>query len=95
MSRRAISQVKLNEHMTLSECHPDSECRTNNWWLYDKRAGYNIGMRAKTRDEALVEAIEHWAKRALEAEQAYKQIKTQVDTFVDQFVEPAPEDEDN
>ena len=47
----------------------------------------NIGMRAKTRDEALVEAIEFWVKRATIAEQAYLGIKTQVDAFVSQFVE--------
>lgn len=96
MSRPAIHTVHLNPHLILSECHPDSECRTNNWWLYDKRAhghGLNIGMRAKTRDEAFVEAIEFWAKRAIEAEQAYLQIKGQVDTFVSQFVGPEGEDD--
>lgn len=87
MSRPSISTVKLNQHLTISECHPDSECRTNNWWLYDYRAGMNIGMRTKTRDEAFVKAIEYWARRALEAEKAHAQIKGQVDAFVSQFVE--------
>lgn len=96
MSRPAIHSAKLNQHLTLSECHPDSECRTNSWWLYDDRAygsGMNIGMRAKTRDEAFVKAIEFWAKRALETEKAYSQIKGQVDTFVNQFVEHEDEDD--
>jgi hypothetical protein len=90
MSRPAIHNEKLNQHLTLSECHPDSECRTINWWLYDDRAygGMNIGMRAKTRDEALVEAIEFWAGRAIKAEQAHAQLKSQVNNFVGQFVEP-------
>lgn len=90
MSRPAIQSIKLNEHLTLSECHPDSECRVNNWWLYDNResCGRNIAMRAKTRDGALVEAIEFWATRAAKAEQAYSQLKGQVDDFVVQFVEP-------
>jgi hypothetical protein len=90
MSRPAIHSEKLNKHLTLSECHPDSECRTNNWWLYDDRAynrGSNIGMRAKTRDGALVEAIDYWATRAMVAEKAYSHIKGQVDIFVSQFVE--------
>ncbi len=93
MSRPAISNIKLNQHLTLSECHPDSECRTNNWWLYDARVGWNISVHKKTRDEALVSAIEHWAKRAIEAEQAYAHLKAQVDTFVGQFVEAEDEDE--
>jgi hypothetical protein len=90
MSRPAIHSIKLNQHLTLSERHPDSECRTNNWWLYDDRAyggGMNIGMRAKTRDEAFVEAIEFWAERATKAERAHSQLKSQVDNFVGQFVE--------
>ena len=87
MSRPAISNVELDDHLTISECHPDSECRTNNWWLYDDRAGMNIGMREKTRDDAFVHAINYWAKRALKAELAHEQLQSKVDAFVSQFVE--------
>ena len=96
MSRPAISNTRLNQHLTLSECHPDSECPTNSWWLYDDRAygsGINIGMREKTRDEAFVKAIEFWAKRAMTAEKAYSQIKGQVDAFVKQFVKIEDEED--
>ena len=92
MSRPAINSVHLNPYLTISECHPDSECRTNSWWLYDTRAGRNIGMREKTRDEAFVAAIEFWKKRATAAELAHSQLKTQVDAFVGQFVESEDED---
>ena len=94
MSRPAISSEELNEHLTLSECHPDSECRVNNWWLYDDRAfgtGCNIAMRAKTKEEAFVEAIEFWAERCLEIEQKHKDLKSKVDNFVNQFVESEDE----
>lgn len=94
MSRPAISSVKLNQHLTLSECHPDSECRAINWWLYDDRAygsGMNISMRAETRDEAFVEAIEFWAARAAKAERDYAVIKAQVDEFVGRFSDPEDE----
>jgi hypothetical protein len=94
MSRPAIHSTHLNENLTISECHPDSECRTNNWWLYDKRVGWNIGMREKTRDEAFVEAIEYWAKRAITAERKYSDIKTQVDNFVSHFVTSEDENDD-
>ena len=90
MSRPAISSVKLNQHLTISECHPDHACRTINWWLYDDRAygsGMNIGMRAKTKDKAFVEAIEFWARRAAKAESDYAAIKTQVDEFVGKFAD--------
>ena len=88
MSRPAIQTIYLNENVAISERHPDSECRTNNWWLHDKRAGYNIGMREETRDGALVKAIEYWAKRAISAENKYSQIMTRVNTFIGHFVEP-------
>ena len=95
MSRPAINSTKLNQNLILSERHPDSECHTNNWWLYDKRAyngeGSNIGMRTKSRDEAFIEAIEFWAKRAILAEQKYNQLKDRVDLFVGQFAEPEEE----
>jgi hypothetical protein len=91
MSRPAISKIKFNSNLSLAECHPDSECRTNSWWLYDERAGMNIGMREKSRDEAFVSAIEYWAERALRAELCYSHIKSQVDSFVNQFVEPDEE----
>ena len=95
MSRPAINSTKLNQNLILSERHPDSECHTNNWWLYDKRAynggGANIGMRTKSRDEAFIEAIEFWAKRAILAEQKYNQLKDRVDIFVSQFAEPEEE----
>ena len=97
MSRPAIHSTKLNQHLTLSECHPDSECRTNSWWLYDDRAcgsGLNVSMRAKTRDAAFIEAIEFWAKQAIAANQAYSKLKMQVDEFVNQFKGCEDEDED-
>lgn len=82
MSRPAIQSLQLNEHLSISERHPDSESRCNTWWLYDARAGMNIGMRKPGRDEALVAAIDHWAERALCAERRYANLEAQVDRFV-------------
>lgn len=93
MSRPPIEHIELNEYLGLSLCHPDSECRTENWWLYDKRAGMNVALRAKTRDEALVKAIEYWAKCSARFEKAYTELKAEVDKFVD-TVRPPEEDED-
>ena len=86
MARKPISSVRLNQHLTLSECHPDLECRVNSWWLYDDRAygtGMNIGMRTKTRDEAFLEAIEFWAERARKTENALASLQAQVKGFFD------------
>ena len=86
MSKPPIDTVDLNAYLNMSECHPDSECRTNSWWLYDTRAGMNIGMRAATRDAAFVEGLEYWAKRAKAFELAYRELQAKVDAFVEQFV---------
>jgi hypothetical protein len=91
MSRPAISSIELNGNISLSECHPDSECRTVNWWLYDERAGMNIGMRAETRDTAFIEAIEYWAERATKAERAHSELAAKVNAFVGQFTEAEDE----
>ena len=93
MARPSISTIKLNDYLSISECHPTSECRTNNWWVYDKRAGKNIGREAKTRDVAFVEAIDYWAKRAIIAETCYADIKSSVDLFVARFSD-VPDDEE-
>ena len=82
MSRPPIQTIKLSEHLKLHECHPDSECSTNNWWLWDSRAGHNLAMRAKTREEALVKAVNYWAKRYVEIARAYGTLKDSVDSFV-------------
>lgn len=92
MSRPSIQNIKLNENLTLSECHPDSECRTINWWLYDERAGMNLGMREESRERALIEALEYWAERAQKYEQEFHSLKGRVDSFVSQFT--ADEEED-
>ena len=95
MARPAISHVQLTKHLSLSECHPDSECqKSTNWWLYDERAGMNIGMRKLTRDEAFISAIEYWAKRALRYEEQYSSLKNKIDTFVEQVVDPEDYEED-
>ena len=94
MSRPAINSTSLNNNITISECHPDSECRTNNWWLYDDRAGMNIGMREKTRDEAFVKAIEYWAKRAAGYEEAYNNLQSKVSAFVGQVVDNREDTDD-
>ena len=85
MSRPPIQHIELSPQLSLSECHPDFECRTNNWWLYDTRAGMNLGMREASREASLIKAIDYWAKRAEKYEHAFTALQGQVDAFVGQF----------
>lgn len=85
MSRPAIQIFKLNEHMGLSQCPPDSECREPNWWLYDYRVGWNIAMREQSERAALVKAIEYWAERAMRYEKKYEELSANAELFVNRF----------
>ena len=93
MSRPPIQSQTLNASLCLSECHPDSECRSPNWWLYDGRAGMNLAMRAPTRDAAFVSVIEYWAERSAKLESELVDLKKKVAAFVAQ-VAPPDEDQD-
>jgi len=83
MSRPPIQSIKLSEHLTLSERHPDYECRQINWWLYDKRAGMNLGMRKQSKEEAMVAAIDYWARRFIELDKRHRALCNEVDRFID------------
>lgn len=89
--RPAISQKKLSETLTLSECHPSADHR-DPWWLYDKTQGMNLAMGAKTSEDAFVQALTYYQKRLAEVEANYKELKGRVDAFVAPFL---PEDDEN
>ncbi len=86
MAQKAISFTKLSDTLQISEHH-------DGFWLYDFTRGMNLAMRAKTRDDAFTEALTYYQKRLQEMERCYSDLKSQVDTFVNQFISE-PEDED-
>jgi glucuronate isomerase len=92
MSRPPIQSIKLSDELSLCECHPDSECGTANWWLHDKRADVNLGMREKTPEAAFIKTINYWAKRAQLYQELHDNLQRQVDAFVEQ-VRPAKEED--
>jgi hypothetical protein len=47
-------------------------------------------MGAKTKEEALVEAIDYWAERFLKLQREHTELQTKVDSFV-QAVQPEDE----
>jgi hypothetical protein len=90
MSRPAIQSFQLNKYVQVYECHPDSERRFNHWRIWDSRACYNIVMSAKTKEDALIEAIEYWAERFDKINRSYNELKVKIDHFVG---EVAPSEE--
>ena len=57
------------------------------YWLYDYTRKMNLGMRAKTKEDAFIEALEYYQKRLAVVEREYAALSKKVETFVDQFRE--------
>jgi len=97
MSRPAIQSFKLTPKIAVYECHPDSERQFQHWRLWDNRApggGHNIVMSAKTKEEALVQAIDYWAKYCSQWEKKFTDLNNKVEAFFN-AVHPDEEDEED
>ena len=78
---RKINKItKLTETLKLVE-------RPDGFWLYDETRGMNLSMRAKTAQNAFVEALSYYQSRLATVEQAYSTMKTKIDAFVVQFID--------
>jgi hypothetical protein len=77
---KLISSIKLSETITINEY-------TDGVYLWDKTRGMNVAMYAKTHQDALVQALTYYQRRLKEVEGAYSDMKTKVDTFVNQFTD--------
>ena len=80
MSTKAISSTDYSKTLCMSECK-------DGFWLHDTTRGMNLAMRAKSETEAFVDALEYYQDRLLTVEAEYKELKTKVTNFVEQFKE--------
>jgi hypothetical protein len=80
MARPARSITHLSDTLHLADCH-------DGFWLYDDTRGMNLSMRAKTAEEAFVDALTYYQRRLKEVEGYYSSLKSRVDLFVESFVE--------
>lgn len=85
--RRNFKKVSedLNSNTSLTECH-------NGYWLWDKTQEMNLAMKADSREEALLEALEFYQKYYAKRKKELSDLKAKVDSFLVQF---EPEDEWN
>lgn len=77
---KVITHVHLTETLSLTECR-------DGFWLYDKTRGMNLSMRAKTPQDAFVEALSYYQRRLAQVEADYRDMKTKVEEFVGHFIE--------
>ncbi len=76
MATKAIRSIKLTDTLTISECK-------DGYWLYDKTRGMNLSMKAKTEQDAYVDAITYYQKRCAEIEQKKKKLYDSVNNFIE------------
>ena len=75
MASKAINNIKLTDTLTMSEC-------TDGYWLYDSTRGMNLSMRAKTQEDAFVEAITYYQKRSKNVEAELEKLNESVSVFI-------------
>lgn len=67
-----------------------TEIKNKGWWLWDETRGMNLSMEAKSKEEALADALAYYQTRLLKVEKDYKSLSIKVDNFLSNF-----KDEDN
>ena len=77
---KAIRNVFKTDTLTLTEC-------TDGYYLWDKVAGFNITIHAKSEQQALIEGLEYYQKYHSKLKHDYKELKGKVDNFLSQFVD--------
>lgn len=77
---KVIKHDKLTETLALTEYG-------DGFWLYDETRSMNLSMRAKSPQDAFVEALGYYQRRLAEVEAAHKSLDSRVQEFVSQFAE--------
>jgi len=77
---KAIRNVFKLEKLSLTEC-------TDGYYLYDYVVGMNISMRAKTEQDAYIEALTYYQKTLQKTKEEFKDMQNKVFNFIEQFNE--------
>lgn len=77
---KAISTEYLSDTISLSECR-------DGFWLYDATRGMNLAMRAKTRDDAFMEALKYYQNRLTQVESENKKLREYGLSTIDKLAE--------
>ena len=77
---KAIRNVFKLDTLSLVECN-------DGYYLYDTVVGMNITMRAKTEQDACIEALLWYQKRLKHTQEEFKDMHNKVCNFIGQFNE--------
>lgn len=75
---KVVRKVFKNDTLSLHEC-------TDGYYLYDYVIGMNISMRAKTEQDAFIEALTYYQEKLKTSTKAYKDLYAKVESFICQF----------
>jgi hypothetical protein len=75
---KTIRNVFRLKTLSLTECN-------DGYWLYDYVIGMNLSMRAKTEQDACIEALLYYQQKLAQAKLDYKTLNDKVQSFVSQF----------
>ena len=65
----------LTDSLTMSECK-------DGYWLYDYTRGMNLSVKAKTQEDAFVEALTYYQRRTKKVEDELKKLNQSVSVFI-------------
>lgn len=82
MKEKQYISVFKNDNITVSK-HKDKE----EFWLYDYTRGMNLSMRAKTEQQAFIEALTYYQKRLRKVENEFKILNNKVESFLNSLIE--------
>lgn len=75
---KAIRKVVKIDTLSLHECR-------DGYWLYDYVIGMNIAVRAKTEQDAYIEALLYYQRTLLQEKAEHKALSGKVNSFLSQF----------
>ena len=75
---KVIREVFKIETLSLHEC-------TDGYFLYDYVIGMNLSVRAKTEQDAYIEALLYYQKNLQESKKRYRELDNKVQNFISQF----------
>lgn len=75
---KVIRKIFKIDTLSLHECK-------DGYFLYDYVIGINISMRAKTEQDAYIEALLYYQKKLKEVKNDYKLLNDKVESFISQF----------
>lgn len=75
---KVIRKIFKIDTLSLHECE-------DGYFLYDYVIGMNISMRAKTEQDAYIEALLYYQNKLKEVKNDYKLLNDKVESFISQF----------